>query len=138
MANVTDVESDVLIGKVAEKLKEAGIAKPGYIDFVKSGPSRERVPSQADFWYVRCASILRQVYLKGPIGVSKLRTKYGSRKIHAVNRHHQYKAGGSIIKDAFDALEKLGYIKKAKAGRVITDTGRSFLDKISNEIAKGE
>lgn len=138
MANVTDVESDVLIVKAAEKLKEAGIAKPAYIDFVKSGPSRERVPSQKDFWYIRCASILRQVYLNGPIGVSKLRTKYGSKKMHTVSRHHQHKAGGSIIKDAFDALEKLGYIKKAKTGRVITDSGRSFLDKISNDIAKGE
>ncbi|MGC8710306.1 MAG: 30S ribosomal protein S19e [Candidatus Micrarchaeia archaeon] len=138
MANVTDVESDVLIGKAAEKLKAAGIAKPSYIDFVKSGPSRERVPLQEDFWYIRCASILRQVYLNGPIGVSKLRIKYGSRKIHSVNRHHRYKAGGSIIRDAFDALEKLGYIKKTKTGRVITDSGKSFLDKISNEISKGE
>lgn len=138
MANVKDVEANALIKKVAEKLKEANIQKPDYIDFVKSGAGRDRVPQQEDFWYIRCASILRQVYLNGPIGVSKLRTRYGNRKEHGVRRHHHYKAGGSIIKDAFDALEKLGYIKKTNAGRIITDSGRSFIDKISNEIAKGE
>ncbi|MGC9099311.1 MAG: 30S ribosomal protein S19e [Candidatus Micrarchaeia archaeon] len=138
MANVNDVEANALIRKAAEKLKEAKIEKPSYVGFVKSGASRERVPQQEDFWYIRCASLLRQVYLNGPIGISRLRTRYGSRKEHWVRRHHHYKAGGSMIKDAFDALEKLGYVKKTNAGRVITDSGRSFLDKISNEIAKGE
>lgn len=46
MANVKDVEADALIKKVAEKLKEANIQKPDYIDFVKSGAGRDRVPQQ--------------------------------------------------------------------------------------------
>ena len=137
MASVKDVEANVLIKKTAEKLKELGITKPAYVDFVKSGAGRDRVPQQSDFWYIRCASLLRQVYLNGPIGVSRLRTRYGNRKEHGVRRHHHYKAGGSIIRDALNALEKLGYVKKGKSGREITSAGRSFLDKISNEIIKG-
>ncbi len=138
MANVKDVDPDALIRKTAEKLKEANIQKPAYVDFVKSGAGKDRVPQQEDFWYIRCASLLRQVYLNGPIGISRLRTRYGNRKEHGVRRHHHYKAGGSIIKDGLDALEKLGYIKKTKAGREITNAGKAFLDKISNEILKGE
>lgn len=131
-----DVEVSALIKRAAERLKDAKVAKPKYIDFVKSGPSRERLPSSRDFWYVRCASLLRQVYLNGPIGISKMRTRYGTSKGHTVHRHHHVRTGGSMIKDAFDVLEKMNYVKKTKEGRVITPQGRSFLDKISSELTK--
>ncbi len=137
MANVFEADPQSLIGAAAEKLKAAGIPKPDYVTYVKSGPGKERVPQSADFWYVRCASVLRQVYLNGPIGISKLRTKYGSKKGHVMTRHHHYRAGGSIIKDAFDALEKKGYVKVTKQGRVITPSGKSFLDKLSAQTLKG-
>ena len=136
MANVYNVDGSALIKKTAEKLKEQGIAKPKYVGFVKSGPSRERVPKDSDFWYIRCASLLRQVYVNGPVGISRLRTRYGTRKGHVVTRAHHMRSGGSMIKDAFDVLEKLNYVKKTPKGRVITPTGRSFLDKISNELIK--
>ncbi len=137
MANVLEVDAQKLVDVAAGKLKESGIPRPAYIDYVKTGAGKERVPASPDFFYARCASILRQVYLNGPIGISKLRTKYGSKRAHWVRRHHHYRAGGSIIKDAFDALEKKGYVKTTKTGRVITSTGKSFLDKLSNEILKG-
>jgi small subunit ribosomal protein S19e len=137
MADLYEVDASAFIAKAAERLKAAQVPKPAYVDYAKSGAGKERVPLSKDFWYVRCASVLRQVYLNGPIGISTLRTRYGNRKRHTVTRHHHYRAGGSIIKDSFDALEKLGYIKKAKTGRVITPAGRAFADKISNEIIKG-
>lgn len=137
MANVFQVESGKLIGAAAERLKEKGVAKPAYVDYVKTGPSRERVPEQKDFWYVRCSSLLRQIYIRGPIGISRLRTRYGSRKMHLVRRHHHWDAGGSIITDALNALEKAGYVKKGAKGREITAAGRSFLDKVANDIVRG-
>ena len=136
MANVFDVDGSALIKKVAEKLRESGVKKPDYVDFVKSGPSKERVPSDKDFWYVRCASILRQVYLNGPVGISRLRTRYGGRRRHWVRRHHHYRSGGSMIKDAFEVLEKLNYVKKTPKGRIITPAGRAFMDKASNELIR--
>ncbi len=137
MANVLEVDASKFIERAAARLKSSEIKKPKYVEFVKSGAGRERVPASEDFWYVRCASVLRQVYLNGPLGVSRLRTRYGNRKRHLVHSHHHIRAGGSLIKDAFDALEKLGYVKKTGDGRAITPTGKSFVDKISNEIAKG-
>ncbi len=134
MANVFDVKGSDLVKAAAEKLK-GSMKKPDYINYVKSGANKERVPHDPDFWFVRSASILRQVYINGPIGVSKLRTRYGSRKEHDVHRHHHVRAGGSIISDIFSQLEAASLIKKTKKGRVITPQGKSFLDKLSKEIS---
>lgn len=133
MANVFDVKGSQLVSVAAQKLKDK-IKKPDYINYVKSGANKERPPMDPDFWYVRTASVLRQVYVNGPVGVSRLRTRYGGGKIHTVHRHHHQQAGGSIIRDAMVALESINYVKKTKKGRVITPQGKSFLDKVSKEI----
>ncbi len=130
---IYDIKGSELVKAAAQRLKEK-MKRPAYMDFVKSGPSKERVPQDPDFWYIRSASVLRQVYLNGPVGVSKLRTRYGSRKEHSVHRRHHMKSGGSIIRDAFQELERLNYVKNTKEGRVITPAGRSFLDKVSKEL----
>lgn len=137
MANVQQVDSGRLVEAAAAKLQEQQLPMPVYVTLVKTGPSRERPPEQANFWYMRSAAVLRQVYLHGPIGVSRLRTRYGSRKMHSVTRHHQKRAGGSVITDALNALEKAGYVKKGKTGREITPRGKSFLDKIASGIVRG-
>jgi small subunit ribosomal protein S19e len=136
MANIFQVDTAELIKQAAEKLKAAGVKRPDYVVLVKSGAGRERPPADENFYYIRCASIMRQVYINGPVGISRLRTKYGSKKGHVVHLHHHMRAGGSVIKDSFTALEKLGYVKNTKQGRIITSTGKSFLDKIANEISK--
>jgi small subunit ribosomal protein S19e len=137
MANVFEADSGKLVDVAAAQLEEKGIERPKYIDFVKSGAGRERIPTQKNFWYLRCASVLRQVYINGPIGVPALRTRFGNRKGHTMHRHHHMKASGSIITDAFVALEKQGLVKKGKKGREITPAGKSFLDKIANGLTRG-
>jgi small subunit ribosomal protein S19e len=136
MPNVYETKASAVIAAAAQELK-GKVKKPAYIGFVKSSAGRERMPVSPDFWYVRCASILRKVYIKGPIGVSRLRTWYGNKKEHVIHRKHYVKAGGSIIRDALTELEKLNYVKTTKAGRIITPQGRSFLDKICNETSAG-
>ena len=135
MANIFDVKGSELVSLAAQRLKDK-VKKPDYVNYVKSGANKERPPADPDFYYVRTASILRQVYVNGPVGVSKLRTRYGSSKGHSVHRHHHQQAGGSIIRDAMTALESLDYVKKTKKGRVITPKGKSFLDNLSKEIKK--
>lgn len=135
MSNVFDVKASELVRISAERLKPM-IGRPSYIDFVKSGAGRERPPHSRDFWYVRSASILRQVYINGPVGVSKLRTRYGNRKAHVIHKQHHVRAGGSIIRDAFIELEKANLVRNTKQGRIITPQGKSFLDKISSEIKR--
>ncbi len=136
MANVYDVKASDVVKLASERLK-AQLKKPAYVDYVKSGANKERVPQDPDFYFVRAASIMRQVYLNGPIGVSKLRVRYGSRQEHVVHRRHHVKSGGSVIRDALQGLEKLGYVKQAttgRKGRIITPAGQAFMDKIAKEL----
>ncbi|MGC8628808.1 MAG: 40S ribosomal protein S19 [Candidatus Micrarchaeia archaeon] len=135
MANINQVNSQKLVEAVAKKLEQQGIEKPAYVNFVKSGAGKERVPEQGNFWFMRSASLMRQLYLNGPVGISRLRTYFGNRKRHVrIVRHHHYKAGGSIITDSLNALQKLGYVAKTPKGRVLTAKGRALLDKTANEL----
>lgn len=135
MSNIFDVKGSAVVKLAAQKLKEK-IKKPDYLNYVKSGANKERPPADPDFWWVRSASILRQVYVNGPVGVSRLRTRYGSRKEHVIHRRHHVDAGGSVIRDSLIALETIKFVKRTKKGRVITPEGKSFMDKLSSEIGK--
>jgi len=134
MSNVYDIKPSELISAAAEALKDK-IKKKEYINYVKSGAGKERPPQQENFWYIRSASLLRQVYLNGPIGVQRLSTRYGNRKEHSVHRRHHVAAARGIIRDMLQELENAKLIKRDKVGRVITPQGRSFLDKIATQIA---
>ncbi len=144
MATVYDVYPLELIEEVAKRLKEKGIEMPEWAKFVKTGSGRERPPEQDNWWQIRAAAILRQIYIKGPIGVSRLRTKYGNRKNRGHSPEKHYKGSGKIIRTILQQLEKAGLVKQVEIrkgnvlykGRVVTDEGRSFLDKIASEIKK--
>ena len=86
MASIYDVNTNQLIDEAAKGLQKFEEVKaPEWAPFVKTGAHKERAPENKDWWYVRAAAILRSVTVLGPIGVSKLRTKYGGRK----NRGHK-------------------------------------------------
>lgn len=134
-----DVDSQELIIKTAEELKKVPeIKPPAWTPFVKTGMHKERPPVNKDWWYVRTASVLRTVYRLGPVGVSKLRTKYGGKKNRGHKKEHSYKGSGNIIRKSLQQLEKAGFVKFAEKGvhkgRVVTPKGKSFLDKIAAQI----
>jgi small subunit ribosomal protein S19e len=135
--NVFDVPANELIPKVASELqKNPSIKPPSWAGKVKSGSHLERVPEKRDFWYVRCASLLRTIFLSGEVGVRRLRHKYGGRKEHRVSRAHHTPAGGKTIRLAMQQLEKAGLMKKGKFGRVISSQGAALLERCSAEAAK--
>lgn len=146
MPTAYDVPSDMLIKRIKEELKkEAEIKAPEWSIYVKTGVHKERAPVQPDWWYIRAASILRKIYLNGPIGVSKLRIEYGGRHRRGVKPEHFAKGSGSIIRKILQQLEKTGYIQKKEGhgskgrvivGRVMTTKGLSFVDKLAAEIKK--
>lgn len=134
-----DADAQELIAKVADELKKMPeIKPPAWAPFVKTGMHKERPPVADDWWYVRTASLLRTVYRLGPVGVSKLRTKYGGKKNRGVKKEHFYKGSGNILRKSLQQLEKAGFVKFIEKGvhrgRVITPKGKSFLDKIAAQI----
>ena len=137
MTTVFDVPADLLIEKVADEFKNNDkINSPAWSNFVKTGVHKERKPERADWWYVRTASIIRRVYMDGPVGVMSLRTFYGGKKDRGVRPEVFRKGSGSIIRTALHQLEDAGLVEKVEGGRVVTPAGRSFLDKMSGEIIK--
>ncbi|MCX8197287.1 MAG: 30S ribosomal protein S19e [Candidatus Micrarchaeota archaeon] len=135
MVTVYDVKPNKLIAKLAEKLKGMGIAAPPWIGMVKSGCHRQRLPQQKDFWYIRLASMLRNAYIRGTVGVSSLRSHYGGRKIRGVKPEKKRKAGGAIIRKGLQALEAAGLIVKKKVGRQLSSAGRKLLDSVAKEVS---
>jgi len=139
--SIYDVYPNDLIEKVAEELKNIDSVKPlVWTGFVKTGAHKERAPANNGWWYIRAAAILRSVCILGPVGVSKLRTKYGGRKRRGHKPPKFRKGSGSIIRKIFQQLEKAGLIKFAEKGvhkgRVITPKGQSLLDKAAIELIK--
>jgi len=139
MTTMYDVEPQELILKAAEELKKVPeIKAPAWTPFVKTGMHKERPPLNGDWWYIRAASVLRTIYRLGPIGVSKLRTKYGGKKNRGVKKEHFFKGSGNILRKSLQQLEKAGLVKFTEKGvhkgRVITPKGRLFLDKIAVQL----
>ena len=86
-------------------------------------------------WHTRCASIMRKIYLHGPIGINELRNDYGGGKPSGYGAAHHKDAGGAIIRNAIHGLEKLGYIDQVeKKGRIISKQGMQKLDRLATEI----
>jgi small subunit ribosomal protein S19e len=137
MAKVYDVPADLLISKLTDILKNENIPAPSWTPFVKTGSHANKPPQNPDWWYTRCASILRKVYLHGPMGVDDLRKEYGGGKAVGYGARNHRDAGGVIIRRAIQGLEKLGYIEKvAGKGRVISKNGMKKLDGLATEILK--
>lgn len=137
MTTVYDVPADLLISNVAKELsKNKKIKEPEWAKFVKTGVHKERRPEDMDWWYTRCASILRRVYINGPVGMNSLRSYYGGKKDNGSSPEKFAKGSGSVIRTALHQLEDAGYIAKIKEGRIITPEGKSFLDNASNIVKK--
>lgn len=137
MKNIYGYDQTAVINALAEQLKHM-IKPPEWAGFVKTGVHKERPPENPDWWFVRAASILRKVYLKGPIGVNKLRRYYGGRKNRGVKPEHFYKGSGKIVRTILQQLESVGLLEKSTKnvykGRVITKKGVELIQKALNSI----
>lgn len=138
MTTIYDVPADKLVMLAAEKLKkDKAIQMPKWAMDVKKGANKELPPQDSNWWLVRCASVLRQIYLNGPVGVSRLRTYYGGRVRRGAKPERFRAASGKLIRVVLLQLEQAGYVinpEKGKRGRIISSKGQSFLDNISHEL----
>ncbi|MBS3159533.1 40S ribosomal protein S19 [Candidatus Woesearchaeota archaeon] len=132
MTNIKEENTSRLIKNTSEKLKPE-LKIPEWANYIKTGPSKERPPQNQDWWYLRAASILVAVYNKGPIGTSKLKTKYGSKKNRGYKPEKFKRGSGKIIRTILQDLERLNYLEIKKdsvhKGRIITKKGISLLSK---------
>jgi small subunit ribosomal protein S19e len=136
-----DVDPKKFIEVCKEKMKKVESIKPPiWATFAKTGMSRQLPPQQDDWWYTRAASMLRRIYLDGPVGVERLRTYYGGRKNRGHKPERFRKSGGSNIRKILQQLEKAGLIEKnkkvKKGGRAVSEGGKKFISDVTKEVKK--
>ncbi|MFC1682146.1 40S ribosomal protein S19 [Nanoarchaeota archaeon] len=141
MTNVFEIDAQEYNLKLAEALKKLPeFEMPEWASFVKSGSAKERPIEDPDFWHKRAASILRQIYKKNVLGVSRLRTKYGSKKNRGMRPDKFKRASGKIIRVILQQADVAGFteivktirgVKSKRPGRQLTETGRKFLEDIN-------
>jgi small subunit ribosomal protein S19e len=135
MVSAHDVPSGKLITALAEQMKSIpAVQKPDWALYVKTGSHAERPPASPDWWFTRAASLLRKLYLHGPVGIGDLERAYGgSKALHYSPKHHR-DAGGSSIRKILKQLEQAELVSKTPKGRVLTPKGRAMLDRASREL----
>lgn len=136
MTTFYDVPAEALNEAVAERID---IEAPDWAEFTKTGVSRELPPEQEDFWAVRAASILRTVAEDGPVGVERLRTKYGDAKQgsnrYTVRPNRKVEGSGKVVRTILQQLEDAGLVDHAEGeGRRISGEGRALLDETASDL----
>ncbi|MCL4518838.1 MAG: 30S ribosomal protein S19e [Thaumarchaeota archaeon] len=138
MTTAYDVPPNMLIPKLAEHLKHVSqVTPPQWATYVKTGSHALRQPIEKDWWYTRCASLLRKIYVHGPVGLSQLEIDYGGKKEVGYSIGHHRDAGGASIRKALQQLEAAGLVaKQGRRGRILTGKGVSLVDRHSTEILR--
>ena len=142
MAKPTEVDTNQFVKELSENLKTVPeIKAPNWAHFVKTGMFKERPQIALDWWHVRAAAVLRTIHRLGPIGTSKLRTKYGGKKNRGVAAEHSYRGSGSIIRTMMQQMEKAGLVTQAskglRRGRILTSKGSKFLNNVARKMGSG-
>ena len=138
MVTLYDVPADALIDELADRLADR-IEDPDWINYAKTGSSKELPPQQDDFWATRAASLLRKVAVDGPVGVDRLSTAYGDHKQgstrYRVAAAHSEAGSKKIIRTILQQLEDEDLVSTAQGeGRVATPEGQSFLDEVAADV----
>ena len=135
MGSALDVDGSKLVSKLADEL-HSKLEMPQWARYVKTGTSRERQPDDSRWWHFRAASILRQLYRRSPVGVSRLRSYYGSSKNLGHKPSKFRPASGKIIRVVLQQLEQAGYVQKEanKSGRSLSSSGRKFVDSVAKTL----
>jgi len=138
MTHPTDVPTAALLPRLAAELKSRGAVKPPtWASFVKTGVHKQRAPVDPEWWYLRSASVLRKIYLKRAIGVTRLSAEYGGRRDRGSAPYHARSGSRAIAREIVQQLEKSGLLQPYKGqGRRVTASGQKLLDTVSRDLLK--
>ena len=136
MTTVYDVHGQNLVFDLAEALKNLeSITIPEWSVSAKTAAHKENAPDTDDWWYMRSASILRKIYLEGPLGTERLARMYSGSKDRGGKPNKSHPGGRKIIRTVMKQLEAAELITYEKGkGRKISPRGQSMLDGIALKI----
>mmetsp|Transcript_121690 Transcript_121690/g.190931 ORF Transcript_121690/g.190931 Transcript_121690/m.190931 type:complete len:161 (+) Transcript_121690:66-548(+) len=130
---VKDVEASKFISAFAQHLKRQGRFEiPKWADVVKTGKRKELPPSDPDWLYVRTASLVRKIYIRGGSGVGAFTKVYGGQQRRGTCTKVFATGSGKIIRYILQQLEEMGLVEQdEEGGRKITKEGQRELDTVA-------
>merc|ERR1712099_162165 len=134
---VKDVDQQEFVVAFAAFLKKSGKIKvPAWADQVKTAVFKQLSPYDQDWYYIRCASLARHLYMRGNAGVGAFRRVYGGSQDNGFAPSHFRQANGNIIRKCLQSLEAVKLVKKSDfRGRVVTPAGQRDMDRVAAMIA---
>ena len=135
-ATVHDVPANKWVKAMAQQFKREGkLMVPTCTEHLKTSHGRERAPQNNDWYYVRCAAVLRHVYLRPGNGYGGLAKAFANKKNKGTLPEATVKAATGPLHWACKSLEGLKLIAKGKAhGRVLTREGRKRADTVAFNV----
>lgn len=139
MTHPVDVPPSALLPRLATELRSRdAVRPPEWASFVKTGVHKQKAPDQVDWWYLRSASVLRKIHLRGPVGIERLAGEYGGKRDRGSAPYHARSGSRSVTREIVQQLQGSGLVRAEKnKGRRITPAGQKLLDGISREVLTG-
>ena len=149
MTTYHDVPADMFIPALADRLGDVeAIVAPEWAAYVKTGVTRERPPTQENWWHLRAAAVLRKVARRGPIGITALSQSFGGYKDNGSMPNTPAAGSRHVIRTAMQQLEAAGLVELVELkptesvdgeqmlykGRVITGTGQKIMDEVAHAV----
>ena len=136
--HVREVAAAKYVNALAKHLEENRVIEaPKWSELVKTGYLKQMPPNNANWWYVRAASIARQIYMRHAVSVSGLSFRYGANENPGSSPKHHEVASRKVIRTILQQLEKAGFVAQREEGcRVLTPKGVKVLEQSANEAGK--
>merc|ERR1712100_710568 len=132
-----DVAAPKFIEAFAQHLKRQGRFEiPKGADVVKTAKHKELAPYDADWLYIRSASMVRKIYIRGGSGVGGFRKVYGGQMRRGTCKKVFSVGSGKICRYILQQLEEMGLVEQSEdGGRKITKEGQRELDTVAVQAA---
>jgi len=137
VVTVKDVEPDKFITAFSQHLKRQGRFEiPKWADVVKTGVAKELPPNDPDWLYVRTASMVRKIYIRGGSGVGAFTKVYGKQQRRGTCTNKSSTGSGKVCRYILQQLEEMGLVETdEEGGRKITKEGQRELDTVAVQAA---
>ena len=135
-ATVRDVNGWRFVKALARHFKQEGkLFVPRCTEIVKTSHGRERAPQNEDWYYIRCAAVLRALYLRPGQGYGGLSKRFGIKKNRGSQPEITTRGARGLLHWACRSLEGLKLVTKGKeSGHVVTKEGRKKADTIAFNV----